>query len=360
RDDVMARVNRMLSGYSIYLRSGGGRRVGNAHMGGPSTTLTLDDVRAIDRELKNVVLADPIQFGGTREVVYGNTSRPIRVEGHSEAARIMWNRSVTSGEYFTARDVASAARVALVGEVVVRELFGGRDPIGELIRMGTVPFRVVGVLEPAGVDPHGINKDNEIIVPITTLMQRVLNVDYILAAKLGLQPGANIDATVTEITEVLRRRHALGPDQFNDFAMFTPRQVQQAVESANRVFTLFLPLAAALSILVGGLVVANLMLLTVNDRRAEIGLRKAMGARPRDIRLQFLVECAAITGLSGLCAVVVGYFILQGLDQVLHTPANVPWGTGGLGVAIALTVGIVAGIMPAQRAAALDPVQSLR
>jgi ABC-type antimicrobial peptide transport system permease subunit len=360
RDEVMARVNRMLSGSTIFLRSGGGQRVGGAHFGGPATTLTLDDVRAIDRELKNVVLADPLHAAGTREVVYGNRNRAVRVEGHAESAPIVMNRSVTLGDYFTARDVAGAARVALVGEVVVRELFGGRDPIGEMIRIGTVPFRVVGVLEPAGIDPHGIDKDNEIIVPVTTLMRRVLNVDYILAARLAVRPGTDMDATVREITEILRRRHALGPEQFNDFAMFTPRQVQQTVQSASRVFTLLLPLVAALTIVVGGLVVANLMLLTVNERRAEIGLRKALGARPRDIRLQFVVECAAITGLAGLAAVAAGYLILLGLAQRLPTPAGLPWGVALLGLAVALAVGTVAGIVPAQRAARLDPVQALR
>jgi putative ABC transport system permease protein len=142
--------------------------------------------------------------------------------------------------------------------------------------------------------------------------------------------------------------------------MYIPVQVQQSVRASNRVFTVFLPLVAALSIIIGGLVVANLMLMNVHDRRAEIGLRKAVGARTRDIRLQFLMESAAITALGGVLAIAVGAGLLQLLGQWLGTPATLPWGTALLGVLSAVTVGTAAGVAPARRAARLDPVQTLR
>ncbi|MGH7554700.1 MAG: ABC transporter permease, partial [Longimicrobiales bacterium] len=210
QQDMMEKVGRMLGGSSVYLRAGGSRMVGGAHTGGPTTTLTLEDVRAIDDDLEQVELADPMFSSGRREVVYGSMTRPIRIEGHSEAAELVSNRSVTRGAYFTRSDVVSASRVALVGEVVVRELFAGRDPIGEQIRIGTIPFQVVGVLEPIGIDPHGIDKDSEIIIPITTMMRRLLNVDYIMAAHLALTRGSDVGATVLEIEAILRKRHALG------------------------------------------------------------------------------------------------------------------------------------------------------
>ncbi|MGH7718208.1 MAG: ABC transporter permease [Gemmatimonadaceae bacterium] len=357
--EVLERMERMFSGSTILLRSGGSRVIGGAH-GPPTTTLTLDDIRAIDSTLDYVERSDPYMMIGQREVMYEGRNGPVRIAGHSEAAEVVWNRSVTRGAYFTSADVASAARVALVGETVVRDLFGGRDPVGAEIRIGAIPFRVLGVLDRIGIDPHGLDKDNEIVIPISTMMRRVLNVDYVMGAKLALRSGSDLDAAAIEIGDIMRRRHALGPDVPDDFTVHTPVQARQGMESANRVFTVFLPLIAVASILVGGLVVANLMLMTVNERRAEIGLRKAMGARPRDIRLQFLAESAAVTGLGGVLAVAVGYAIVQALAAHRGTPSGMPWMAALLGLGAAVAVGLVSGVVPARRAAGLDPVTTLR
>jgi putative ABC transport system permease protein len=357
--EVLQRFDAFFSGSSMFIRPGGGRMRPGAH-GAPTTTLTIDDIRAVDSAMPSVTLADPMQATGEREVTYGGRTSRIRIEGHSEAAEVVWNRSVTRGAYFTAADVASAARVALVGEAVARDLFQGRDPIGEQIRIGTVPFQVIGVLALFGIDPHGLDKDNEIIVPISTLMRRVRNVDYIMGAKLLLTAGTDLDAATVTAGEILRRRHGIGPGQEDDFSLHTPVQVQQMVRSSNRVFTLFLPLIAGLAILVGGIVVANLMFMTVHDRRAEIGLRKAVGARERDIRVQFLAEAAAVTGLAGGLALAAGVGVLGVLGHLTGTPARMQWETALLGLGIAVVVGIVAGVAPARRAAALDPIETLR
>jgi putative ABC transport system permease protein len=357
--EVLQRFDAFFSGSSMFVRAGAGRMRPGAH-GAPSTTLTVDDIRAVDSALVGVIFADPMQMTGEREVTFAGRTARIRIEGHSEAAEVVWNRSVTRGAYFTAVDVASAARVALVGEVVARDLFQGRDPVGEQIRIGTVPFQVIGVLAPFGIDPHGLDKDNEIIVPISTLMRRVRNVDYIMGAKLLLSEGTDLDAAAVTVGDILRRRHAIGPGQEDDFSVHTPVQVQQMVRSSNRVFTVFLPLIAGLAILVGGIVVANLMFMTVHDRRAEIGLRKAVGARAADIRLQFLTEAAAVTGLAGMLALVAGVGVLGLLAHLGGTTSRMQWETALLGLGMAVAVGIVAGVAPAQRAAALDPIQTLR
>jgi putative ABC transport system permease protein len=357
--EVLQRFDAFFSGSSMFIRAGGGRHRPGPH--GPSAaTLTIDDIRAVDSAVAEVDLADPMLPGGEREVTYGGRTSRIRVEGHSEVAEIVWNRSVSRGAYFTAADVSSAARVALVGEVVARDLFQERDPIGEQVRIGTVPFQVIGVLDRFGIDPHGLDKDNEIIIPISTMMRRVRNVEYIMGARLHLASDADPDAVMLEIAEILRRRHRIGPGQEDDFGLFTPVQVQQMVRSSNRVFTLFLPLIAGLAILVGGIVVANLMFMTVHDRRAEIGLRKAVGARARDIRLQFLTEAAAVTGFAGVLALLAGMGVLGLLGHLSGTPSRMQWETALLGLGIAVAVGIIAGVAPARRAAALDPIQTLR
>jgi putative ABC transport system permease protein len=358
--DMMDRVQRMLGGSTILLRAGGSRMVGGAHSGGPTTTFTMDDLQAIRARVPAVKLADPMLNVGGRETVWNGRSANVQVQGHTEAAEVVWNRSAARGTFFTEADVASAARVALVGEVVVRDLFAGQDPIGEQIRVGGVPFQVIGVLEPAGLDPHGIDQDEQIWIPISTMMRRVANLDYVMGAKFGIDPDANIDDTVLEISDVLRDRHRLGPDQPEDFAMFTPVQVNAMVKSANRVFTVFLPLVAAISILVGGIVVANLMLMTVNERRSEIGLRKAVGARPRDIRLQFLAESASVTGLGGIGALAVAWGVLRLIALHGRPVAGMPWSVALIGLGLSILVGIISGVIPAKRAAALDPVATLR
>jgi putative ABC transport system permease protein len=359
QQDVLERIDRMLSGSTILLRAGGSQVRGGLHSSaGPTTTLTLRDLAVIDSAMSVVEAIDPVVMA-RREVAYGGRSAEILIEGHAETADIAWSRSASRGAFLTAADVANAERVALVGQAVVDELFAGSDPIGEQIRVGTVPFRVIGVLEPGGTDPHGIDRDHVIMVPITTMMRRVANIDWVGHAKLVLTTGTDLDMAVLEIGDILRRQHGIGPDDPDDFAMFTPLQVQRTVAAANRVFTLLLPLIASISIVVGGLVVANLMFLTVNERRSEIGLRKAVGAREGDLRLQFLAESAAVTSLGGIVAAAVAFVVVTALS--MHgQPAAMPWAAAAGGVGISMLVGIVAGVAPARRAAALDPARTLR
>jgi len=373
QDAVMDNFSRMFGGSTIMLMSGGPSMGGPHAAVGPTTTLTLDDVDAIQAAVPEVVAWDPFQMLGEFDVVYDGASEPIVIMGHSETHEEVWGRGVSSGTYFGRDDVERSARVAVVGETLVSEIFGGADPVGETIRIGTVPFEVIGVLDPMGVDPHGIDKDREIHVPITTGMRRLTNVDYITAAKLSVTTSADLDAVTLRVTDVLRPRHALGEGEPNDFQMITPVQVQGMIASGNRVFTVFLPLVAAVSILVGGIVVANLMLMSVNERRAEIGLRKAVGAKRRDISAQFLLESVAVTALGGVLAlglafVALGHLGVSAIARGMRAsdPAaatvglGLPWQVALLGIGIAVAVGLVAGVVPARRAANLDPVQTLR
>jgi putative ABC transport system permease protein len=358
--DMLERFERMFSGSSVMIMAGS-----MSHSEGPRasavTTLTLEDLAALEAQVEAVVLWDPWQMVGTREVVWGGRSRAVSVAGHSERGEVAWNRGAARGSFFSGQDVASAARVALVGQTLAGDLFGETDPIGEEIRIGTVPFRVIGVLEIAGSDPHGTDRDNEIHVPVTTAQRRLQNVDHVDAAKLLVAEGADLDAVTAEIERVLRERHGLPAGADNDFAMFTPRQVVAMIESSGRVFTLFLPLLAGAFLVIAGIVVANLMYMAVNERRAEIGLRKAVGARGRDVRLQLLVECAAGTLAGGGAAVAVSWLGLEvARAQQVPMVGSMPWQAAALGLVSALIVGLLAGLTPARRAAALDPAKALR
>lgn len=360
RAAVLQGIERMFSGSSIILNAGSGMLGRGPHGPGPTTTLIPEDIDAIEDQIPAVITADRLQGAGTREVVFDGNVSDISVRGHSHTSPEVWNRGVSSGAYFAAGDVQGAARVALIGTTVASDLFGDADPIGQRIRIGMVPFQVIGVLERSGIDPHGIDKDNEIHVPYTTVMRRLRNVDYIAAAKIVVDPQADLDETVLAIESLLRERHALGTDDENDFHMFTPEQVRQMVRAGNKTFGVFLPLIAVVAIVAGGVVVANLMLLSVNERRHEIGLRKAIGARTRDVWWQFVLEATVVTTTGGVLAIGLGMTILQYVK--LHGIAKFvfPWSVTLIGLGIAVVVGLLAGAVPARRAARLHPVDALR
>ena len=211
-----------------------------------------------------------------------------------------------------------------------------------------------------GIDPHGWDRDNEVIIPYTTMMRRVMNIDYIQSVKFLVDPEADLDGAVSGIEGLLRERHALAEGELDDFSMMTPVQVQEMVSSMNRIFTLFLPLLAAVSLLIGGIVVANLMLMGVNERRSEIGLRKAVGARERDIWIQFLLESSLVTVAGGVLALLVGAVALSIIGGSMEGVSVMPWQAATLGMGASILVGLVAGVVPARRAAAMDAVATLR
>jgi putative ABC transport system permease protein len=360
RDAVMGNMERMFAGNSILLSAGGGGMMGGGGGDGPTTTLTEEDLAEIQSSVQGIEVFDPMVMAMSREVVYQGNSSNVRVIGHSENHEAVWNRGVSRGAFFGEAEVRSSGRVALIGETLVRDLFGGSDPIGLQIRIGTVPVQVIGVLDSMGIDPHGWDRDNEVIVPYTTAMRRIMNIDYIQSAKILVAGEADLDGAVAGIEALLRDRHALGEGELDDFSMMTPVQVREMVGSMNRIFTLFLPLLAAVSLLIGGIVVANLMLMGVNERRSEIGLRKAVGARERDIWLQFLLESSLVTAAGGILALLIGAVALSIIGGSMEGVSVMPWEAATLGMGASILVGLVAGVFPARAAAGLDPVTTLR
>jgi putative ABC transport system permease protein len=360
RDSVMGNIERMFAGNSILLSAGGGGMMGGPRAAGPTTTLVMEDLDAILSTVPGIAVYDPMVMASDREVVYQGNSSSVRVIGHSENHEEVWDRGVSRGAFFGSTEVRSSARVALVGETLVREVFEGADPIGFQLRVGTVPFEVIGVLDSMGIDPHGWDRDNEVIIPVTTMMRRVMNIDYVQSAKILVTDAGEMDRAVSAIETLLQDRHALADEEPNDFSMITPTQVREMVGSMNRVFTLFLPLLAGVSLLIGGIVVANLMLMGVNERRSEIGLRKAVGANAADIRTQFFLESALVTMVGGVLALVVGAVVLWFISKGMEIPSVMPWQAALLGLGAAVIVGVAAGVLPARRASELDPVTTLR
>jgi putative ABC transport system permease protein len=355
--DMLNKIERMFSAGSIMIVNSA-----NVSHNGIRTPgkLSIDDLEAIGHKLVQVVDWDPFVAMNSREIRYRDRNRSVMIVGHSERAEFVWQRGVVEGEFFSEADVLSAARVALIGGKVAEELFGDEDPVGKRMQIGTSPFRVKGVLEPHGFDPHGMDRDDEVHVPVTTMVRRLLKQDVIGNAKLIVSSTGEVDDTVEEVAEILRVRHGLADDEPDDFSIFTPTQVQKAVKRANRVLTVYLPAAAGIALLVAAIVIANIMLIAVRERIAEIGLRKAIGATDRQIGGQFLLECLAVTLVSGALGVGIGAGFLVVVAKHMSPETRIAPDSIILGFAAALVVGVLAGFLPARRAARLKPVDALR
>jgi putative ABC transport system permease protein len=355
---ILTTVRQLFGASSIMVSSGGGLILSAPR--GEGARLTLDDVEALAREIPAIEVWDPQQVMPEASVRRGNTTAVARVLGQSERSERVSNRGVSRGEYFDAAAVAGSARVALIGETVARELFGEEDPLGAEILVGPVSLRVVGILEPLGTDAHGMDRDDEVVVPISTAMRRLMNVDTLRGVKLLVRSPSEVEATAREVTRLLRERHGLAAGQPDDFGVMTAVQAQKMVARVQRVLFLFLPLVAGVSLLTCGVVSASLMLASVNERVAEIGLRRAVGARPADIRVQFLLESAVTTLGGGLLGVAIGCVLGEAAAGRLHLGSVLSWQAILLGVVLSAVTGLGGGVVPARRAARLRPVDALR
>jgi putative ABC transport system permease protein len=356
-EQMLNKIEKMFSAGSVIVSNSGGGMKGGRRTPG---LLTIEDIEAIAAELDQVVAWDPMVVASEREVGYQGRSRSLTIYSHSERGDVVWDRGVREGEYFSEADVRSSARVALLGHKAADHLFDGEDPIGKQIQIGGAPFRVKGILEHHGFDPHGFDRDDEVHVPISTMMRRVVNVDTIGAAKLLIERPDQVDETADEIADILYARHGLADGEPEDFSIYTPAQVQQAVKEANRVLTVYLPATAGIALLVAAIVIANIMLIGVRERIGEIGLRKAVGATDRQIGGQFLLESVAVTLLSGGLGVAAGAGILIAAARTISPETRVAPDSIALGLVAALVVGVLAGFLPARQAARQQPVDALR
>jgi putative ABC transport system permease protein len=355
---IMTKVKSFFASDNILIGAGKSMQMGGPRSEGPVTSLKMDDLEAIINEVPGVLSYDPIQQLPETEIIYNDKNITAMVVGRSSEGEAIWQRSVTSGEYFTKEDEKNVARVALVGSNLAKRLFGDSNPIGAEIRIGSVPFIVKGILEKKGIDPHGIDLDMQVIVPITTMMKRCMNVDYVSGAKLEVDE-TKMKEIAENISVLLRQRHALNKDEANDFIVVTPIQVQEMIKKMNKIFTFYLPLISGVILLIGGIIIIILMLISVSRRVSEIGLRKAVGASQKHIMYQFLAESLVISLLGGIIGLIIGilgtwyFFVSRGFDFYIT------WQTIVFGLLIPVIIGIFAGFIPARKAARLDPVKAL-
>lgn len=356
---VLDNVKKQFSSNNIYIGAGRGQMGGGPNSQGPANTLKIDDLETIVNNVPGITMYDPIQWLPGKEVIGGGNNVTTMIKGRSVEGEIIWNRTVQQGQFFTKAEEKSAARVALIGSKLAVELFGNSDPMEQQFRIGNIPFTVKGILEDKGMDAHGFDLDMDVIIPITTIMKRVMNVDYIMSASLMIENVSQMDETVFAITDILRERHYLGENETNDFSIITPVEVKGVVEDMNKVFTLVLPLITSIALLVGGIIIVVMMLMSVSRRISEIGLRKAVGARKKDISYQFFIEASLVSLFGGLLGIIIGIAGTKLLASSLEYTFVIPWQTLLLGVLLPVAIGMIAGIVPAKKAAKQDPIDAL-
>ena len=316
------------------------------------STLSLDDVDVVSRVVgdRNRV-AVTVASGET--VRTGSRSTFASMQGVLETTPTVFVRHLDRGSYLTRSDVSTARRVAVLGAGVADQLFGDRDPIGRQITIGGVRFRVIGTFERLG-QSLGVDRDGEVHVPITAA-QRLLGTDRVDGLAIRAPDRERIDALGADVVAALTERH---PD--SDFSAVTQEQILGVLGDILGVLTGVLAAIAGISLLVGGVGVSNIMLVSVRERTREIGLRKAVGARPRDIGLQFLLEAVLLTTIGGVIGMALGITAALLVDRLSPVPAAVTWWSLALAFGVSALVGIIFGVVPAQRAGRLDPVVALR
>jgi putative ABC transport system permease protein len=337
-----------------------GMRLGS----GVGVTLTEDDAKAIAAECPAVTAVAPSVRGGA-QVMFGNNNWATSVLGTTPDYLKIRDLTAASGRAFTDDDIAGAAKVALLGPTVVKNLFGDADPVGQIIRIKNVPFTVAGELSAKGQSPSGQDQDDVILIPISTAKRQVLGTSQANARSVGslmvqaYGPQAMNEAE-GEMRALLRQRHRLQPDQDDDFTVRNLAEVFAAQESSARVMSILLGAIASVSLIVGGIGIMNIMLVSVTERTREIGLRLAIGAKTRDILSQFLVEAVTLSILGGIAGILIG---IAASVLISHLAK---WNTLLSPTAIALAfvfsglVGIFFGYYPARKAALLDPIDALR
>jgi putative ABC transport system permease protein len=330
---------------------------------GGVSTLTVADAEAIERECPSV---EGVAYFRRQvvQVVYGERNWSTVAQGTTASYEQVRDWPVVAGSFFTRRDEASAARVAVLGKTVVDQLFGlGEDPIGATIRVKDVPFQVIGVLEPKGQTTWGQDQDDVILMPFSTAERRVLGsqllgtVDMVFAS--AVSPAALSEAAL-EIAALLRERHRIPPGQEDDFTVRSLADMARASEAASRVMTNLLFSVASISLLVGGIGIMNILLVSVTERTREIGIRMAVGARSRDILLQFLVEAMVLALVGGLAGAVLGVASAGFVSHLAGWPTRLSAAAVFGSILFSGAVGVFFGFYPARRASRLDPIVALR
>jgi len=344
---------------NIVLFSGNQRRGGFGMGFGQTPSLTKQDYVAIQREVPGVVAASP-EVRANAQIAVGNQNNQTSVLGVSADYPSIRSWPVEKGNLFTEQDVHSGAKVALIGKTTAKTLFGGENPVGQIIRIKNAPYTVVGLLIAKGTSMMGSDQDDVVMIPWTSAMTRLTGDTAFRNITMEASSAKMMPAVEKAITELLRQRHRIQEGQDDDFMVRTQTQISDFATSTSRTMTALLGAIASVSLLVGGIGIMNIMLVSVTERTREIGLRMAVGARGRDIMAQFLIEAVTLSTLGGILGISLGVGISLIISSKMHWPSLTSWNSVILAFVFSAAVGVFFGFYPARKAAQLDPIDALR
>ena len=342
----------------LTIRPGADMRGGVRQDPSAMQTLKMADYERIMREKKFVTKVSP-EVTASGQAIYGNNNTNASMYGESIDYLDIKQWPVEEGDCFTEEDIRKAAKVCVVGATIVKELFNGHDPIGKTIRFKSIPMRVIGVLKSKGYNSWGMDQDNVIIAPYTTVMKRIAAQTYFSSIVCSALTEELSDAAIEELTQMLRDNHKLKGEAADDFTIRSQAEMMETMSSTMDTVTLILVVAAAFSLLVAGIGIMNIMLVSVTERTKEIGLRMAVGATGPVISLQFLIESVLISVTGGLIGILVGCSASAGL-AIVGMPSSVPAWSIYVSFLVCVFIGVLFGYIPAQKAANMDPIEAIR
>ena len=356
---IQAQISEM--GSNIIMIHPGGERRGGVRMD-PSEmqTLKLTDYEALRNETNFLSAVSP-NVSSSGQLIAGNNNYPSSISGVGTEYLDIRQLSVEQGEMFSEADIQVSAKVCVIGQTIVDNLFpGGEDPVGRVIRFNQVPFRVVGVLKAKGYNSMGMDQDDIVLAPYTTVMKRLLAQTYLAGIFASALSEDMTDYATDEITTILRRNHKLQEDEDDDFTIRSQQELSSMLNSTTDLMTTLLACIAGISLVVGGIGIMNIMYVSVTERTREIGLRMSVGARGIDILAQFLIEAILISITGGLIGVIVGCGASVVVKNVAHWPIYIQAWSVFLSFAVCTVTGVFFGWYPAKKAAQLDPIEAIR
>ena len=323
-------------------------------------SLKLKDYETLCEQAKYLAAISP-SVSASGQFIYGNNNTPSTVYGISPDYMEIRRLKVDDGEMFTEDDIKTSAKVCLIGKTVADNLFpDGQDPVGRVIRYKSIPLRVIGVIKAKGYNSFGMDQDDMVLAPYTTVMKRILSITYLQGINASALTEDMTDQAIDDISELLRQNHKIKEGDEDDFTIRSQQEMMQMMNSTSDTMTILLLVVACISLVVGGIGIMNIMYVSVTERTKEIGLRMSVGARGIDILNQFLIESVLLSVTGGLIGVLVGVGVALGINVFAHWPIQIqPWSVL-LSFAVCSATGIFFGWYPAKKAASLDPIEALR
>lgn len=359
KNSIKAQISEMGSNM-IMIFPGTENRGGVRQSGEDMQTLKPSDYEAIVNEATTVAHITPT-VSSSGQWIYGNNNYPSQLQGVNSQYLDIRLRKVTDGEMFTEEDVKRAAKVTVIGKTLVDNLFpDGTDPVGKVVRFGSIPMTIIGVLDEKGYNTMGQDQDNIALAPYTTVMKRILATDYLQGIQASAINEEETEKTIDEITEILRTQHKLKDSDVDNFTIRSMQELAEMISTTSSMMTLLLAAVAGISLLVGGIGIMNIMIVSVTERTREIGLRMSIGARGKDIMMQFLIEAVIISVTGGILGILLGAFATWMIKAIANWPVMIEAASVVLSFVVCTAIGIIFGFYPAAKASNLDPIEAIR